>query len=84
MLMGRFKDGFGNTARIEKETIIPYRGAKKPAYAYKLSLTADYDFDYLYHVSVHDTLDAALKEMSKCSGDTWKCSFLEADGDNVI
>lgn len=84
MLMGRFKDDFGNTARIEKETIIPYKGATKAVYAYKLSLTSDYNFNYIYYVSVHDTLDAALKEMSKCSCDTWKCLFLEADGENVI
>lgn len=71
MLMGKFNDAFGNTATIVKETIIPYKGATKAVDAYKLPLTADYDSDYLYHVSVHETFDDAIKKMNEYSAGTW-------------
>ena len=84
MLVGKFNDAFGNTATIVKETIIPYKGATKAADAYKLSLTADYDSDYLYHVSVHETLDDAIKEMNKCSAGTWDGAYIATDGKQKI
>lgn len=84
MLVGMFKDAFGNTATIEKETIIPYRGATKAELAYKLSLTADYDFDYLYHVSVHDSEEAALSKMKEFSGNTWEGAHTATDGKQFV
>ena len=72
MRVASLSDAYGNTATIFKETIIPYRGATKPVDSYKLSLTADYNSDYCYHVSVHDNMQAALDKMNEFSNQTWK------------
>lgn len=67
-----FGDSFGNTAKIEEVEILPYKGAEKKQKGYRLSLTADYDNGFLYHVSVHETEAEAMAEMRKYSCDTWK------------
>lgn len=84
MRIASFSDAYGNTATIYKEVILPYRGATKYVEGYKLSLTADYDCDYCYHVSVHETLDEALDKMSEYSGNTWEGAVLVTDGKRKV
>lgn len=56
------KDRFGNVATIEHCRIFPYNGAKEKEEAYRLSVCAGYDDNFLYHVSVHETKRAAKKK----------------------
>lgn len=67
-----YKDDFKNTAFITEEEIYPYYGASKRVKAYKLELSSDYDDDFTYHVSVHETLAEAEKKLSKMSCGTFK------------
>lgn len=67
----KFNDDFGNTALIEKVFTSPYKGARRQD-AYRLALTADYEDDFLYHVSVHATLDDAVNELHKMSCGTFR------------
>lgn len=67
-----YKDDFGNTARIEKVEIFPYKGATRKTNGFRLWITADYDNDFLYHVSVYETAVRALKELEKFSCGTFK------------
>ena len=66
------KDDYGNIATIEKIETIPYRGATKKTPLFRLSLMAEYDNNFLYHVSCYETLEETLAELSKCSAGTFK------------
>lgn len=70
--MNIYKDDFGNTAKIEKVEIFPYKGATRKTKGFRLWITADYDQDFLYHVSVYETMVRALKELEKFSCGTFK------------
>ena len=65
-------DDFGNTATIEEKMILAYNGAKVRTKAYVLTLTADYDGDMVYHVSMYDRMDDLEKALSKISLGTWR------------
>ena len=67
-----YKDDFGNTAKIEKSLIYPYNGATKKKEGFRLWITADYDNNFLYHVSVHETGKDALKKLESFSCGTFK------------
>ena len=65
------KDDYGNIATIEKIETIPYRGATKKTPLFRLSLMAEYDNNFLYHVSCYETLEETLAELLKCSAGTF-------------
>ena len=65
-------DNFGNTATIEEVSIFAYNGAKRKEKAYRLSLTADYDNNFLYHVSVHENMQQVEFKLKGLSCNTWK------------
>lgn len=67
-----FCDDFGNTARINEIVTLPYKGAKRKQKCYKLSITADYNDDFLYHVSVYETEEDAKNALKAFSCNTWK------------
>lgn len=67
-----FHDDFGNTAKITERNILPYRGATQTEKGYVLSITADYDNDFLYYVSVFESVDDAIEKLKQFSCNTWK------------
>lgn len=67
-----YKDNFGNTATIEGVMIFPYKGARKKENGFRLSIKSDYDNNFLYHVSVHETEKEAELKMREFSCNTWK------------
>lgn len=64
-------DNFGNTATIEEVFIFPYNGAKEKEKGYRLVLTSDYNNNFLYHVSVHESMQDVENELKKLSCNTW-------------
>jgi len=65
-------DDFGNTATIFEKMILPYKGATKQEKAYVLSLTADYEMDFLYFRSVYESMEDVNAQLGKLSCGTWK------------
>lgn len=65
-------DDFGNTATIEERIMLPYRGATKQKKSYVLSLTADYDMDFLYFRSVYESMEDVKAKLTILSCGTWK------------
>ena len=66
------RDDYGNIATIEKIETIPYRGATKKTSLFRLCLMAEYDSNFLYHVSCYETLEETLVALLKCSAGTFK------------
>lgn len=71
-IVKRFRDDFGNLALIEKVNTFAYNGAPKKTEGYRLMLFAEYDDNFLYHVSVYETLEEAENKLKCFSCDTWK------------
>jgi len=65
-------DGMGNFATIEEHNILPYKDAPKRQKGYILTLTAMYDNDFIYHVSVHETKIDAEKKLAMFSAGQFK------------
>lgn len=65
-------DDFGNTATTFEKMMFPYRGAAKQQKSYILSLTADYDMDFLYFRSVYESMEELNAQLEKFSCGTWK------------
>lgn len=59
----------GNTAIVEEVFVLPYRGAKKKQKSYKVTYMADYDNNFIYRVSVFETLDEAKADIRCCAFD---------------
>lgn len=53
----------GNTAMIEEVKIFPYKGAPRKQTEFRLIVSADYDEGFIYHVSLHETLEAAKSKL---------------------
>ena len=66
-----YKDKFHNTAIIEKVSILPYYGAERKQNGFRLVLKSDYDNEFIYHVSVHETFADAYKQMNCFSCGEW-------------
>ena len=67
-----FRDDYENVATIERIESIPYSGATIRTTLFRLCLIAEYDNDFLYHVSCYETLEETLAELLKCSAGTFK------------
>lgn len=67
-----YKDNFGNTAKIERVEILPYKGAPDKVTGYRLWVTSDDDNNFIYHVSVYETFTRAKVELNKLSAGTFK------------
>lgn len=65
-------DDFGNTATIFEKMMLPYRGATKQKKSYVLSLTADYEMDFLYFRSVYESMEELNAKLATFSCGTWK------------
>lgn len=50
--------------------ISPYKGARKKENGFRLSIKSDYDNNFLYHVSVHETEKEAELKMREFSCNT--------------
>lgn len=61
---------FDSSATIEAMAIRPYKGAEK-VQGYTLCCYADYDNGRLYHCSVHETYEAAYKQLMTFASGTW-------------
>jgi hypothetical protein len=69
-----FHDDFGNTATITEVMTLPYRGSKRKEKGFVLSITADYDNNFLYFVSVYDSIEDAQEKLTEFSCNTWKAA----------
>lgn len=67
-----YKDDFGNTATIEQREILPYRNSPIKEKAFILSITADYENNFMYHRKVFPSEYDALNDLSEISCNTWK------------
>ena len=67
-----YYDNAGNKATIEDVYIFPYQGASYKMVGYRLTLSAMYDDDFIYHVSVHETMNDAVHLMKTFSCGEWK------------
>lgn len=65
-------DKFGNTATIKTKYMKAYKDAPTKDFAYVLTLTNDWDNDFVYFVSVYETEEEALKKLSEFSCGTFK------------
>ena len=65
-------DDFGNTATITEKDILPYRGSPIKEKGYILSITADYENNFLYFVSVYESIEKAMNKLEEFSCNTWK------------
>ena len=65
-------DDYGNRAEIERVIRLPYKGAHKHETAYRLSLYAEYNNDFLYFVLLYESEHDAMKELENFSCNTWK------------
>lgn len=65
-------DDYGNTATIVEKYILPYRESPQKEKGYILTLTANYDNDMVYFVSIYETYDEAMKHLNEFSCRTWK------------
>ena len=57
----------GNTGIIEEVNTYPYTGASKRQKGYRVMIKADYDNDFIYHVSVFETLEEAKNDLRRCN-----------------
>lgn len=65
-------DNFGNTATITEKEILPYKGSKQKEKAFILTLKADYDNNFLYHLSIYETEKEAMNKLKTLSCNTWR------------
>lgn len=71
-IVKRFRDDFGNAALIEKVNTFAYNGAPRKTEGYRLMLIAEYDGNFVYHVSVYEILGEAENKLKCFSCNTWK------------
>jgi hypothetical protein len=69
-----FHDDFGNTATITERNMLPYKGSPIKEKGYILSITADYDNNFLYFVSVYESMGDAMEKLKMFSCNTWKAA----------
>lgn len=62
-------DDCGNIGIIEEVYILPYKGAKKKQKGYRALAIAEYDNNFIYHVSVFETLEEAKNDLKSCAFD---------------
>lgn len=53
----------GNGAIIEEVSILPYKGAAKREKGFRVTAFALYDNNFIYHVSVFETLEKAKADL---------------------
>lgn len=70
--MKTLHDNFGNTAKITKKNIYPFRGSQTKEEAYILTVTADYEENLVYFVSVYESEREAMKKLKEFSCGTFK------------
>lgn len=61
-----YKDSYGNTARIEPVITHPFKGGFIET-GYRLVVSADYDNDFVYFVSMYETFEAAYQKLKQFS-----------------
>lgn len=66
-----YKDNFGNTAKIERLTLYPYRGAPDKTPGFRLWIESDYN-NLVYFVSIYETFIDAKRELNTLSAGTFK------------
>jgi hypothetical protein len=71
MLIKTFHDDFGNTAVITKKNILPYKGSPQKQVAFILTLSADYENDFIYFVSMYETEIEAMEKLQTFSCNSW-------------
>ena len=67
-----YHDKNGYTATIEKECIKKNSMDTKDVIVYRLTISCDYNNDFIHHISVHENKLSAFDELSKHSNDEWE------------
>ena len=65
-------DDYGHTATICERMALMHKGDVERRKVYILSLTADYDMDFLYFRSVYESMEELNAQLEKFSCGTWK------------
>ena len=66
-----FRDNFGNAAEIDFHRGPAYQGGPSADH-YRVTVRAAYDSDFVYHVSVYETLPDAQRDLMRLSCGTFK------------
>ena len=72
MTFKTLRDKFGNTATIEKVNIFLFEGSTIREGGFRLTLTADYENDFIYFMSVYLTEQDVMKKLSTISCGTFE------------
>ena len=67
-----FHDDYGNTAMIKEGRHFPYKGAKEKQADFILTLSADYEDNFIYFVSLYETEKEAMDHLKKFSCGTFR------------
>lgn len=67
-----YKDIFGNRAEITMTYSLPFKDSKRKVKTYVLKCFAEYDNDFLYHLSCFDDKDEAIKKLTTFSCGQWE------------
>lgn len=59
----------GHTGYIDEVYIYPYKGAACKKKSYRVTIEADFDDSFIYHVSVFETFEAAVNDLRNCAFD---------------
>lgn len=70
-VIARFKDDYHNSARIEPHSGPAYYNGPV-VFGYRLVLSADYDKNTVYHVSMHESIKDAMNVLNSLSCGTFK------------
>ena len=66
-----YKDIFGNRAEITTTYSLPFKDSKRKVKTYVLKCFAEYDNDFLYHLSCFDCMEDAIGKLNKFSCGEW-------------
>ena len=70
-IISKYSDDFGNIAEIDKGTGPAYKGGPKTTF-YRVMAYASYDNDFLFHVSVYETMEEAEEALKTKLSGTYK------------
>lgn len=70
--MKKYKDNFGNAAKIELVKIYPYKGAETKIKGFRLWVYSEYNKNFVYFVSVYESFTGAVNKLKELSSGTFK------------
>ena len=70
--MMMFNDDYGHCAVVREVKILAHREAKKRTSSWEFTLYSTFDNNRVYHLSMHESLEDALKNLELFSCGTFK------------